>query len=509
MYDPPVACRSALARTKALLPLVALLAWAGCSDELTGPKRTDPVPAPPAFAVAPAPTAWYLVGAGDISTCTTDADEATAKLLDGVIAGRGTGDSVTIFTAGDNVYDNGTAAEYANCYDPTWGRHRIRTRPVMGNHEYNISSTPSFDYFNGIGNDDGPAGPRDKGYFSYDLGTWHIIVLNDNIPHDVGSAQEQWLRADLAGTTQRCVAALFHKPRFYSTFSSTDPGLRASARALWVALYEAGTDFVLNGHQHYYDRFSPQDPDGRADTVRGIRQFIVGTGGVNLSGTPTVRRSHSVVRQGTTHGILKLTLGESSYTWEFQPIAGKTFTDRPAGPKGCYGRNLPPPPPPQNNAPTAAFAMSCVGRTCTYTDQSTDSDGSVASWRWDFGDATSSTTRNPTHSYKLRGTYTTVLRVTDNLGAVSDPASRTVTILISLQARLFTENGVRYGRLTWSGARTAIDVYRNNIKVAIAVPNTGSYVDRIGTKSGVYTYRVCDTELTATEACSNTSTVRF
>ncbi len=511
MSSPLAAFRSVLARAKALLPLFVMLGWIGCSKDLAGPERTDHVPAPPAFELTPtAPTAWYLVGAGDIAGCSTNGDEATATLLDGVIASRGSGDSVTIFTAGDNAYDNATAAEYTNCYNPTWGRHKARTRPVLGNHEYNVSVTPSFDYYNGIGNNNGPAGSRDKGYYSYNLGTWHIIVLNDNIPHDLGSPQEQWLQADLAATTQPCVAALWHQPRFYSTFSSTNPGLLAGARAFWVALYNAGTDLIINGHQHFYERFSPQDPDGKADTVRGIRQFIVGTGGKSNAGTPTTIRSHSVVRNGTTYGILKITLGANNYTWQFQPIAGKTFTDAPTGPKDCHGRNTPPPPPPANVAPTAAFAASCVGRTCTFTDQSTDSDGSVISRNWDFGDLTSSTSRNPTHTYKTRGTYTVVLRVTDDDGAVSSPASRAITILISFSARPSTVNGVQYGTLAWTGATSALDVYRQGIKVATAVPNTGSYVDTIGTKSGgTYTYRVCETGQTATEMCSNTSTIRF
>ncbi|HKC47975.1 MAG TPA: Ig-like domain-containing protein [Gemmatimonadales bacterium] len=256
-----------------------------------------------------------FVGAGDISDCGNDNDEATAKLLDG-IAG-------TVYTLGDNVYSNGTATEFSQCYDPTWGRHKARTKPAPGNHDYNTAgATGYFGYFGAL------AGPSGRGYYSFDLGNWHIISLNSEVSMSAGSAQETWLRADLAASTKQCTLAYWHKPRFSS---GTNHGSLSSAQPLWQALYDFGAEIVLNGHEHNYERFAPQTPTGAADPAKGIREIISGTGGeshYNDEGTPL---ANSEVFNGTTFGVLKLTLGAGTYSWQFIPVAGQSFTDSGSG----------------------------------------------------------------------------------------------------------------------------------------------------------------------------------
>ena len=251
-----------------------------------------------------------LVGAGDIARCNSNGDEATANLLDGIPG--------TVFTTGDNVYPDGTAAEFANCYDPTWGRHKARTYPSPGNHDYHTADAAGyFDYFGSA------AGDPAKGFYSYDLGAWHIVVLNSNIPVDAGSPQEQWLRADLAAHPTACTAAYWHYPLFSS---GVVHGSNAGMRPLWQALYDYGADIVLAGHEHNYERFAPQNPDGIADPTRGIRQFVVGSGGrSHYEFGPPI--ANSEVRNSDTYGVLKLALHSTGYDWEFIPQEGKTFTD--------------------------------------------------------------------------------------------------------------------------------------------------------------------------------------
>ena len=251
-----------------------------------------------------------LVGAGDIAHCSNDGDEITASMLDNIPG--------TVFTTGDNVYRDGSAEEFANCYDPTWGRHKDRTYPSPGNHDYHTPDGAGyFDYFGSR------AGEPGKGYYSYDLGDWHIIVLNSNLPVKAGTPQEQWLRADLAAHPVACTLAYWHHPRFSS---GTVHGSDESMQPLWQALYEHGADVILGGHEHNYERFAPQDPRGIADPTRGIRQFVIGSGGRSHYefGIPI---ANSEVRNGNTNGLLKLTLHDNSYSWEFIPEPGKSFTD--------------------------------------------------------------------------------------------------------------------------------------------------------------------------------------
>jgi hypothetical protein len=256
-----------------------------------------------------------LVGAGDIAHCSSEGDEATANLLDNIPG--------TVFTTGDNVYPDGTPEQFANCYEPSWGRHKERTRPSPGNHDYHtVDASGYFAYFGSA------AGELGKGYYSYDLGDWHIIALNSNIPVDPGSAQEQWLREDLAAHTVACTLAYWHHPRFSS---GTVHGSDRRMQPLWQALYDFGADVVLAGHEHNYERFAPQDPQGVADPTRGIRQFVVGTGGrSHYSFGPPI--ANSEVRNGDTHGLLKLTLHSDNYSWEFIPVVGQTFSDSESAP---------------------------------------------------------------------------------------------------------------------------------------------------------------------------------
>ncbi len=252
--------------------------------------------------------AAVLVGAGDIATCTGTNDSATADLLDG-IAG-------TVFITGDNAYDDGTAEEFANCYHPTWGRHRARTRPTPGNHDYySAGAKPYFSYFGHR------AGAASKGDYSYSLGSWHVVALNSNLSVRKGSAQERWLRADLAANPVDCTVVYWHHP----LFSSGRYGGDSRARPIWDALYAAGVDVVVNGHEHSYERFAKQTPTGKLER-HGPRQFVVGAGGIRLRPLGP-RQPNSVVREDGTWGVLKLTLRAGGYDWRFLPIAGQTFTD--------------------------------------------------------------------------------------------------------------------------------------------------------------------------------------
>ena len=261
-----------------------------------------------------------LLAAGDIAQCNSTNDEATAALLD-----TRTG---TIAVLGDNVYENGSLAEYTNCYGPSWGRHKVRTAPSVGNHEYGTAGAAGYwDYWGAA------AGERGKGYYSYDLGAWHIVVLNSNcsfVSCAAGSPQEQWLRADLAGSSRACTLAYWHHPRFNSGASH---GNNTAVQPLWQALYDFGADVILNGHEHIYERFAPQTPTGAADPARGIRQFTVGSGGRSFYSIGVVK-PNSEVRRNDTHGILALSLADGGYSWAFVPVAGKTFTD--TGSASCH-----------------------------------------------------------------------------------------------------------------------------------------------------------------------------
>jgi hypothetical protein len=256
-----------------------------------------------------------LVGAGDVGWCGTSSAAATAKIVKG-IAG-------TVIVPGDVAYPKGSTSDFARCYDPTWGAFRSRTRPAPGNHEYYTKgAAPYYAYFGSR------AGTAGKGWYSYDAGSWHVIVLNSNCEYvgcGVGSAQEAWLRADLAAHPVACTVAYFHHPRF----SSGPHGSDKRTDAFWRDMYAAGVELVVNGHDHDYERFAPQTPDGVADPARGIREIVVGTGGGPLY--PFIRRTANSQAKGLAHGVVKLTLGPGTYRWDFVPIAGATYRDSGTG----------------------------------------------------------------------------------------------------------------------------------------------------------------------------------
>jgi hypothetical protein len=260
----------------------------------------------------PGPNDPVLVGAGDISSCTQENDVLTGQLIDGVVAGA-TGE-VVVFTAGDNAYENASIEEFQQCYEPAWGRHKARTRPAPGNHEYHGGNADGyFQYFGAA------VGDPSQGYYSYDLGEWHIIVLNTSdhcklISCAAGSPQEQWLRADLDAHPAYCTLAIWHDPLFSS---GRTHGSSHHVEPFWDALYEYGADLIVNAHEHNYERFGPQTPYGGKDTEYGIRQFVAGTGGESHYRESDSVLPYSEIANDEVFGVLKLTLHPAGYDWDF------------------------------------------------------------------------------------------------------------------------------------------------------------------------------------------------
>jgi acid phosphatase type 7 len=271
-------------------------------------------------------------------------------------------DLAAVLPLGDVQYECGGYQAFLQSYDPSWGRVKSISRPVVGNHEYLTSggtdctsdNTDAAGYFRYFGS---AAGNPSQGYYSYDIGAWHLIALNSNCEDaggcGDGSPQAMWLAADLATHPTLCTLAYWHIPLF-SSGGRTAP----NTQLIWQILYSNDVDVILNGHDHIYERFAPQTPDGTLDTDRGIRQFVVGTGGANLTEIEIIA-ANSEVRNNDTYGILKLTLHPTSYDWRFVPEAGKTFTDSGTG--NCHGEQpvgtpsqLVTPSPTQTLAPTPA-----------------------------------------------------------------------------------------------------------------------------------------------------------
>jgi hypothetical protein len=262
-----------------------------------------------------------LVGAGDIADCDSKHDSKTARLL-GKIKG-------TVFTLGDSVYPEGTSAQFSQCYDPTWGTYKKRTRPAVGDQDYATSGAkPYFDYFGWR------AGEPSRGYYSYDRGAWHIVALNSNCEEVGGcgrrSAQGRWLRTDLNQHRARCTLAYFHHPLYASGTGYDSP----EVRNFWKKLYNHHADVILSGHAHRYERFARITPGGTRSSARGIRQFIVGTGGApggtqNGPDEPRVQ-----AKKVGAPGVLKLHLGSGFYHWKFKPVAGRNYTD--SGKARCH-----------------------------------------------------------------------------------------------------------------------------------------------------------------------------
>jgi LysM repeat protein len=257
-----------------------------------------------------------ILAAGDIAKCNREEDALTGYLLDlnpGIV-----------LSIGDNAYEAGSLQEFTDCYGPTWGRHLDRIYPVPGNHEYLTGGASG--YYTYFGDRATPLEPgctaECAGYYSFNYAGWHIVALNSEIPSDPGTPQEQWLRADLAANPAVCTLAFWHKPRFSSGVS-----LGGTGQGLFNALYEYGADIVLSGHDHNYERFAPQDPGGKLDLERGIRQFVIGTGGNGLRGLRFIQ-PNTEASDSDTWGIVKFTLRADGYDWEFLPIPGQTWTDK-------------------------------------------------------------------------------------------------------------------------------------------------------------------------------------
>jgi hypothetical protein len=286
------------------------------------PAPPPPQPAPPESPPPPPAPPPVVAAAGDIACQPTDPRTAvtchqadTADVI-GALA------PTAVLPLGDLQYPHGELANFYASYRPTWGRFDSIAYPVPGDEYDTPGAAGYFAYF-------GPrAGDPARGYYSFDLGAWHIIALNSAcavVSCTAGSAQEQWLRADLATNPRACTLAYWHRPRFTS---SGQPAQATDTGPFWDALYAAGADVVLGGNAHNYERFARQSPDRARDDQRGIREFVVGTGGVNhKTFDPAALRPHSEVRNDTTFGVLALTLNPTSYSWRFVPEAGAAFTD--------------------------------------------------------------------------------------------------------------------------------------------------------------------------------------
>jgi hypothetical protein len=289
-------------------------------------------------------TPQVLIGAGDIGECGKVHSSNTAAVID-TIAG-------TVFTLGDNAYPNGQLTDFTRtdgpgCWGPTWGRFKKRIYPTPGNHEYALGDTMATGYFGYFGV---AAHQQPTGWYSYDLGAWHIIVLNSSFLESqalgrVLNVQTQlaWLSADLAAHPATCTLAMWHHPHFSSgTTHGTHPEETTPTKPFWDTLYAHGADVILSGHEHNYERFAPQTPDSVADPTNGIREFVAGTGGGGYDPLATTKKANSEVST-TEHGVLKLTLSPGSYQWQFIPTSGPlgeldplTFTFTDSGTGSCH-----------------------------------------------------------------------------------------------------------------------------------------------------------------------------
>lgn len=307
-----------------VLLVAPLLAAFACKPRVS---TTPPVASASATLVA-LTGASVLIGAGDIAACDSKGDEATARIVDSVLRA----DSAVkvhdeVFLLGDNAYPNGSASDYALCFTPSWGDSTKlimkNVRPSPGNHEH--LSNRAAAYYEYFGN---RAGSSKKGYYSYDIGEWHVIVLNSEIvvngafTADDVKAQQDWLAEDVKNNKQKCTLAYWHHPRFSSGWHGSDPRIGA----FWTILYAGGVDLILNGHDHEYERFLPQTPTAIVDSANGMTQFVVGTGGGDLRGFKRTVPNSAMRIQGH-FGVLKVTLGSTEWRSAFIDTNGRVWDE--------------------------------------------------------------------------------------------------------------------------------------------------------------------------------------
>jgi hypothetical protein len=442
-----------LGRKAASLALAVIVARLWAVDAAVGQTGGDPV----------------LVGAGDIGSCENTGVDQTASLV--ALAGI----DATVATFGDSAYPRGTAADFAECYDPFWGQFKERTRPSPGNHEYETPGASG--YFQYFGNAASPTEPgcvvNCKGYYSYDLGSWHVISLNSNCSFvaggcGVGSLQEQWLKADLAAHPNECTLAYWHHPRFSSGIHGDD----ASVAPFWDALYQAGADVVLNGHDHDYERFAPQNPSGQADLTQGISEFVVGTGGAELRNFRTIIKSNSEVRVAQQNGVLKMTLRPDGYDWQFVTAPNGTIAD--TGNASCHGA---PTGPPSNTT-----GIPTTGATGTTAATTTSTAGTTTSTTGIITGTTTGTTGATTSNTRSTGTSTgTTTGTTGTTGTTTRTTTGTTTGTTGTSTGTTTgaSTGANSGANT-TGAPTTGDttsandgVIRDTVPDDSVLPNTG------------------------------------
>jgi hypothetical protein len=273
--------------------------------------------------------ASVLIGAGDIAMCGSNGDELTAVVVDSLLkVDSAAGVETAVFTMGDNAYPSGAEgarADFTRCFEPSWGTKRIMKviHPSPGNHDFETTTGQGYYAFFGD-----KAGPGGKGWYSYDFGKWHVIALNSEIifRRDLRSMvqeQEKWLRDDLKDHGKPCTLAYWHRP----LFSSGTHGDTPEAERLWEILYENGVDLVVNGHEHHYERFIPQTPLGIPDSVKGIEEIIVGTGGAELRGLRYPLAPNSAMQIVGYHGVMKLTLGDGEYRHSFIDAQGRVWDE--------------------------------------------------------------------------------------------------------------------------------------------------------------------------------------
>jgi acid phosphatase type 7 len=277
-----------------------------CSEAPRPPTGPSPPGATPPPGSPPPNQTAVLVAVGDIGMCGPNgplsAVAQTANTVEGIDG--------QVVLAGDLAYMQGTPQDFARCFDPHWGQFRHRWRPVPGNHEYETRDAAGyFQYFGEA------AGGGGRPYYSFRAGNWLVLMLNSNVDARAGSAQFEYVRAELQTGPTRCAMAVWHHP----LFSSGPNGPNRFMRDMWRLLYDGGADVIVAGHDHFYERYGKQDTDARSDSA-GLRQFIVGTGGAHLS--PFLRTEPNSQARISEHGVLRLTLHSLSYDWAFVQTNG-------------------------------------------------------------------------------------------------------------------------------------------------------------------------------------------